>query len=392
MPGASTTEQAQQPFERLKKLLAKTGSDLTHLAKATYYVTDDEVSQALNQIRPKYYDPARPPAASKAVVAGTGRPGQRFVMDMIAVPSSRGTPASGPERGHGLTPDNEAAGWISLFDGSSTFGWKGARIEGGLLRGGETTSRFANCELRAEFVGDRRLSIGGTKRTFDADKLFRISYSGERSAIRLSDGTALKSLSLRPLGLKPLFDGLDLTDWQTIERNGPTARPSPYWRVEQGALRAVGGPGAIEYTGREFGDVLLQIEVRSRAVHSNGGIFLRSIAGQFMNGYEVQLHNRCLEDDPARPFRYATGGIDDRQNARRLVSRDFATFYLTIVADGPHFATWVNGVQVADWSDDRPPHENPRQGQRLAPGTLQLQAHDPDTDYEVRRIYAAPLP
>ena len=65
---------------------------------------------------------------------------------------------------------------------------------------------------------------------------------------------------------------------------------------------------------------------------------------------------------------------------------------MTIVADGPHLATWVNGVQIADWTDDRPLHDNPRQGQRLKPGTLQLQAHDPDTDFEVRQILAAPLP
>ena len=76
-PNSSADEQAKEPFDNLSDLLAKTGSDLKHLVKATYYVTDDEVSKAHNAIRPTYYDPQRPPAASKALVTGTGRPGSR---------------------------------------------------------------------------------------------------------------------------------------------------------------------------------------------------------------------------------------------------------------------------------------------------------------------------
>ena len=64
--------------------MEQTGSDWKHLAKATYYVTDDEVSKAHNAIRPKYYDPERPPAASKAMVSKTGRPGVRYMdLDVI---------------------------------------------------------------------------------------------------------------------------------------------------------------------------------------------------------------------------------------------------------------------------------------------------------------------
>jgi iduronate 2-sulfatase len=83
---AGADEQATEAFANLGKVLAQTGSDWKHLVKATYYVTDDEISKAHNAIRPKHYDPERPPAASKAMVAGTGRPGVRYSMDMIAVP------------------------------------------------------------------------------------------------------------------------------------------------------------------------------------------------------------------------------------------------------------------------------------------------------------------
>jgi enamine deaminase RidA (YjgF/YER057c/UK114 family) len=80
-------EQLQASFDVLGKLLVKTSSDFQHLAKATYYVTDDAVSKAHNAIRPKLFDSTRPPAASKALVNVTAYPGSRYVMDMIAVPA-----------------------------------------------------------------------------------------------------------------------------------------------------------------------------------------------------------------------------------------------------------------------------------------------------------------
>lgn len=110
-----------------------------------------------------------------------------------------------------------------------------------------------------------------------------------------------------------------------------------------------------------------------------------------MEGYEAQVYNGCEEGDPERPARYATGAIDDRQNARRLVSRDLRPFTLTVIARGGHLATWVDGHQVTDWVDDRPPDDNPRRGLRTEAGTIQLQAHDPQTDVEFLSIKAGDL-
>ena len=79
-------EQVAGVFDRLKAVLARTGSDFRHLAKATYYVSADDASRKLNELRPRYYDPKRPPAASKAVVPGVGMAGRTVTLDMIAVP------------------------------------------------------------------------------------------------------------------------------------------------------------------------------------------------------------------------------------------------------------------------------------------------------------------
>ena len=72
-------------FAQLKAVLAEAGSDMRHMAKATYYVSDDETSGVLNVLRPELFDPKRPPAASKATVHGVGRPGRTLSVDMIAV-------------------------------------------------------------------------------------------------------------------------------------------------------------------------------------------------------------------------------------------------------------------------------------------------------------------
>lgn len=76
-------------FAQLTDLASRTGTDLRHLTKATYYVSDDDPSRKLNELRPKYYDPQRPPTASKAVVRGTGRPDRSITLDMIAVPAAK---------------------------------------------------------------------------------------------------------------------------------------------------------------------------------------------------------------------------------------------------------------------------------------------------------------
>jgi enamine deaminase RidA (YjgF/YER057c/UK114 family) len=74
-------------FAKLERILQQSGSDLRHLVKATYYVSADAASTKLNELRPNYYDPARPPAASKAVVESVGHAGLGLSMDMIAVPA-----------------------------------------------------------------------------------------------------------------------------------------------------------------------------------------------------------------------------------------------------------------------------------------------------------------
>lgn len=77
--------QTREIFHALGDLLKSSGSDFDHLVKATYYVSTDEASKAVNDIRPEFFNPERPPAASKAKVKGVGPPGKTVTIDVIGV-------------------------------------------------------------------------------------------------------------------------------------------------------------------------------------------------------------------------------------------------------------------------------------------------------------------
>ena len=81
--------QAKYLFEQLEEILTNTGSDMRHLVKATYYVSDDDAARWIDRTRPQIYDPMRPPAASKLMVHGVGQAQRTMTVDMIAVDSGQ---------------------------------------------------------------------------------------------------------------------------------------------------------------------------------------------------------------------------------------------------------------------------------------------------------------
>jgi enamine deaminase RidA (YjgF/YER057c/UK114 family) len=83
-PGAGEA-QCRDVFAQLQPILAETGSDMLHLAKATYYVIDDESGKGFDRVRPELFDPHRPPAASKVTIHNVGPANRTLSMDMIAV-------------------------------------------------------------------------------------------------------------------------------------------------------------------------------------------------------------------------------------------------------------------------------------------------------------------
>jgi hypothetical protein len=195
-----------------------------------------------------------------------------------------------------------------------------------------------------------------------------------------------RNIKLKPLGLKSIFNGKDLARWKQIPE-----RKSVYSVTPEGWLNVKNGNGDLQ-SENEYGDFVFQLEIISNGTHLNSGVFFRAIKGEFWSGYESQIRNQWEGDNRAKPVDYGTGGIYNRQPARRVVSNDREWFTQTIVAQGPHLATWVNGVQVSDFTDTRPAHKSARQGYRAAPGVLSLQGHDPTTDLSFRNLRIAEAP
>jgi enamine deaminase RidA (YjgF/YER057c/UK114 family) len=85
--GQDGQAQAYQIFEKLNKVLDKSGSDYDHLVKGTYYPSTDDGRQGFVSTRPEFYNPEKPPAASLIRVQGTGRTNKSINVDFIgAIP------------------------------------------------------------------------------------------------------------------------------------------------------------------------------------------------------------------------------------------------------------------------------------------------------------------
>ncbi|MCC6143404.1 MAG: DUF1080 domain-containing protein, partial [Candidatus Hydrogenedentes bacterium] len=105
-------------------------------------------------------------------------------------------------------------------------------------------------------------------------------------------------------------------------------------------------------------------------------------------GYESQVRNQWLKDDRTKPVDFGTGGMYGVQEARKVNSTDGEWFSKTIIANGNHFAVWVNGLLVSDFVDTRPISEESdgKNGYVPAAGTINLQGHDPTTDLSFKNM------
>lgn len=336
----------------------------------------------------------------------------------------------------GLTPQQVESGWISLFDGQSMYGWRnieGWKVENGAIVASEKSDKilrtgvqFDDYELRFEFQADAKSETSVLLRTSpnpgDNDACVLelkpglaqnewqervITFKGSHLEARqkgphdkaivnttirkgyigfrhLGGVVRIRNLHLRPLNLPAIFNGKNLAGWDDSQKM------ESEFKVASNGLQMLGGRGQLESKAK-FGDFILTLQGRTNADGLNSGLFFRCIPNDIMNGYESQISNLIHDDDPARPQDCGTGGIFRRLNARIVNADDQAWFAKTIVADGATFCVWVNGSLVCDWTDRRKPHDNPRNGQRLKPGTLILQGHDPTTDISFKNISAREL-
>jgi hypothetical protein len=193
---------------------------------------------------------------------------------------------------------------------------------------------------------------------------------------------AFRNVFLKPIGITELFNHETLECWSVVD--GSQSR----FEVVDGAIHVSNGPGFLQ-TDSTHDDFILQVEARTNGDALNSGVFFRAMSGTEESpsyGYEMQIQNGYEDDDRTRPADSGTGAIFRRDAARYVVANDREWFTATLVAQGDHIATWVNGYQVVNWQDRREPDQNPRKGKRLAAGHISLQGHDPTTDLDFRAL------
>lgn len=197
-----------------------------------------------------------------------------------------------------------------------------------------------------------------------------------------------RKVNLKPLTMKSIFNGMNLAGWQQV----PGCKAE--FTVIEDTIEVKGGLGFLE-TRDTFQDFIFQTQVRTGAPEINSGFFFRAEPGTEKapsNGYEVQIHNGFNGTDRDQPNNSGSGAIFRRVDARRVVASDEEWFTMTTVAYGPRVAVWVDGYEVVDWEDTRPPHANPRKGLRLEAGHISLQGHDPTTTVAFRYMKLAEFP
>jgi hypothetical protein len=201
-----------------------------------------------------------------------------------------------------------------------------------------------------------------------------ILYQGAR--VEASD------IKLRPLAMKPIFNGESLDGWNIIPGH------KSVFTVEDGAIRIQDGNGQIETDGL-YKNFVLQLDIFSSGDEKplNSGVFFRGPKGVFWKGYESQVRNEW-DGERTNPVDYGTGGLYGVQNARKVIPSEKEWFYKTILCNGNHFAVWINGYQVSDLVDTRPPVDdgNAKAGYVGEAGTIHLQGHDPTTDLSFKNI------
>jgi hypothetical protein len=192
-----------------------------------------------------------------------------------------------------------------------------------------------------------------------------------------------RNIRLRPIGYSVLPKA-DKSDW-----NEPAGAIEATF-TDKGTIKLKGGRGHIELL-QPHANLCLQATALTLTENVNSGIFFRCIPGEDMNGYECQIHHG-FKEDRRRAVDAGSGSIFRRQNAKAVLSDEGKPVHITIIADGPNMATWVEGIPVVTWTDTRAPNDNPRKGLRTEAGTIMLQGHDPSSEVEFTALSICPLP
>jgi len=147
---------------------------------------------------------------------------------------------------------------------------------------------------------------------------------------------------------RPLFDGKTLNGWKRVGGEAP-------FTVEGGVIvgtMTAGTPNSFLITEQEYGDFILELDIKLEGETTNSGIQIRS----HLDENRGRVYGRQVEIDPS--IRAWTGGIYDEARRGWLYPLDLneqaknaykkgAFNRIRIEAIGNETTTWVNGIPAA---------------------------------------------
>jgi hypothetical protein len=195
---------------------------------------------------------------------------------------------------------------------------------------------------------------------------------------------ALLQASAPQAGWTDLFNGKDFTGWKMWNADSFT--------IEDGAIVAHGTSGLAYYDGpvhnHAFRDFELKVDVMTRK-GSNGGVFILTEyqeKGWPAKGFEVQVNN-SYERDPVK-----TGSLYHVKDVNEAPAKDDEWFTQHVIVKGDTITINVNDKPTVEWKQPADwAGTGDFAGRRIAPGTIGLQAHDPNSTVYYKNIRIKPL-
>ncbi len=190
----------------------------------------------------------------------------------------------------------------------------------------------------------------------------------------------LGSASAADEGFTQLFNGKDLTGWKASENHNT-------FTVKDGAIVSHGPRSHCFYVGdfhnHTFRNFELKVDVMTLP-GSNGGVFVDTEyqeTGWPAKGFEIQVNNTYPGD------KRKTASLYEVKDNGAEVAKDNVWFTEDIIVQGDHITTKVDGKTIEEWTQpagwvgtkDFP-------GRRIAPGTIALQGHDPNSTVYYKNI------
>ena len=190
-------------------------------------------------------------------------------------------------------------------------------------------------------------------------------------------------------GFTSIFNGRDFTGW-TI------AGPAESFTIQDGAIVAKGQASHAYYTGsvgnHRFRDFELKVDIMTRA-GSNGGVYVLTefqetggnvrASGRFPSkGFEIQVNNSHTDRIRSGSLYHVVDVLDQSP------AKDDEWFTEHIIVKGDTITVNVNARQVVRWTQT-PDWDGGREGPGrtiTGPGTIALQAHDPNSTVYYRNI------